>query len=158
MRPLKAILLIVLVVTLFLSWNIYNVRYGEVYSRGVADGVGRGFNIRDPTYYEVMQFVSTDQSDENEYSESYSCISYAIDLKNNASSIGYKCGLVFIYFQGSTGSHAINSFDTTDKGLIFIEPQTDQVVSLQVGQRYFELNRSIPSGYDDTVVRYVIAW
>jgi len=158
MRQIKAIFLILLIATLFLSWNIYFMRYGEGYSRGVADGVGHGFNMRDPTYYEVMQFVSTDPTNEHEYSDSYSCISFAIDLKNNASEKGYRCGLVFIYFQGTTGIHAINCFNTTDRGVIFIEPQTDQVASVQAGERYFVLKGLIPPAYDDTVERYIIAW
>jgi len=127
------------------------------YRQGVIDGAGRGYTIRDPTYLEVLQFLKIDQTDKNEYNEeNYTCINFAADFKNNAFKAGYRCGYVEIEFPEH--AHAIVCFNTTDHGLIFIEPQTDEIVNPIIGLPYW--NRAIyePPDYDDTIVRIIIVW
>lgn len=68
-----------------------------------------------------------------------------------------------IYFPDGRG-HAIVAFDTTDKGIVFFEPQTDDEVDLQVGARYHQSVLPQPGHtylsppYEDSVVRYAIIW
>lgn len=134
----------------------YQNGYDSGYTQGVTDGAGRGYNIRDPTYQEALQFVSLDQTDKNQYNEeSYTCHHFTADFKNNAFEAGYRCGYVAIDFPD--GGHAIVCFITTDQGLIFIEPQSDEIVTLTVGQPYWDRAKYIVT-YDDTVVGFTIIW
>ena len=74
-NPNKNILIFVLTlcIAVFLigtAYASYNVGYDAGYSRGVIDGVGKGHNIRDPSYSEALQFMRIDQTDKNAYNES----------------------------------------------------------------------------------------
>lgn len=128
--------------------------FSEGYIKGFE---ATGYNIRDPTYQEALNFIASDQTDKNQYSENYTCENFAADFKNNAFKAGYRCGYVIIDFPDA--GHAINCFNTTDKGLIFIEPQCDDIVTLKVGQSYSMLNGyEVPTTYNDTIIRYMIVW
>lgn len=130
--------------------------YEDGYLQWTSYGAGRGFNIRDPTYLEALNFILQDQTDKNEYnSENYTCLNFAADIKNNAFKAGYRCGFVYIRFPEA--AHAIVCFNTTDYGLIFIEPQTDEIVKLEIGKPYWDRTRYMIT-YNDTVVSYVIIW
>jgi len=134
----------------------YEEGYDDGYTQGVTDGVGRGYNVRDPTYEEALEFVSSDKTDRNPYvEEEYTCVNFAGDFKNNAFIAEYRCGLVYIEFTDS--AHAIVCFNTTDEGLIFVEPQDDELVTLTVGQPYYDRTR-YEITFDDTVIRFIIVW
>lgn len=139
----------------------YNTGYieGEVegYFQGVIDGAGSGYNIRDPTYFEVVTFVASDRTDENEYViGEYICWNFASDFEANAFQQGFRVGFVYIEFVD--GAHAIVCFNTTDNGLIFIEPQDDHIVtSLTIGENYWDRNLYIVN-YDDTIIKYEVIW
>ena len=113
-----------------------------------------------PTYHEVKQFIMEDQTDKNEYIENeYTCFNFAADINNNAENQGIRCGLVVIDLECGEG-HALVCFETTDKGLIFIEPQNDREVKVEVGLRYWKDN--FPGEYivdfDDTITKITIIW
>jgi len=112
----------------------HNIGYSEGYLQGVEDSTTDGFYLRNPTYAEVIDFVNTDTTNEKDYSETYNCYSFTADFNENAFQKGYRCGFVYIEFSGS--SHSIASFNTIDSGIIYIEPQTDGIVTLTVGQIY----------------------
>ena len=139
----------------------YNEGYGdgkaEGYQEGVIDGVGTGYNIRDPTYAEAMAFVATDQTDKNDYSDGYICMNFVADFKNNAFNAGFRAGCVYIQFP-ERYHHGIACFDTVDNGLLFIETQTDEIVTVAVGDVYYERAFNNPPNFDDTVEHYVIIW
>ena len=42
----------------------------------------------------------------------------------------------FVYLIFVDGAHAITCFNTIDHGLIYIEPQNDEVVTVGIGQQY----------------------
>jgi len=94
----------------------------------------RDYNVRDPTFQEALQFICSDQIDENQYNQSYTCFNFANDFRNNALNEGYRCGYVIIRFPEA--SHVIVCFNTSDNGLIFIEPQNDEIVTLRIEQSY----------------------
>ena len=106
----------------------------------------KDYNIRDPTHQEALQFICSDQTDKNQYNESYTCINFANDFRNNALNEGYRCGYITIEFPEAR--HAIVCFNTSDNGLIFIEPQNDEIVTLTTEQQY--LGRMI--------LRFSITW
>ena len=93
-----------------------------------------GLYLRDPTYDKVIAFVNLDTTDENDYNPDYVCYDFTADFNENATQSGYRCGFVYIEFVNS--AHAIACFNTTDQGLIYVEPQNDEIVTLAIGQQY----------------------
>lgn len=116
--------------------------------------------LRDPTYQEALQFIESDQTDQNLYKEEYTCSDFATDFKNNALKAGYRCGYVLVF--GPDWNHALNCFNTTDHGLVFIEPQEDEMVTLTIGQPYWDRTKYASpydhGTYNDTVTSFLINW
>jgi hypothetical protein len=94
----------------------------------------RYYDLRDPTYREALQFIFSDQTDKNQYNQSYNCVNFADDFVSNAIREGFRCGYVIVEF--SETRHALVCFNTSDKGLIFVEPQNDNLVTLTTEQRF----------------------
>ena len=127
------------------------------YKIGVVEGAGSTYDVRDPTYAEAMAFVDSDQTDKNVFSLFfYDCVNFAADFNNNALKAGFRVGFVYIEFPES--AHAIVCFDTLDSGLIFIEPQSDDIATLTIGEAYWDRTIHGTPDFDDTVVKYVIIW
>jgi hypothetical protein len=152
-KRIMAFFLILVILSLaFICTQMYKIGYDVGYLQGVEDGAGRSWNIRDPTYNEAINFTKLDKTGESDYSnESYKCHIMSADFKNNAFLSGYRCAYVIIEFQDNR-SHAIVCFNTTDRGIVFIEPQIDEIVTLKIGQKY----KRLPSW--GNVTRYVIMW
>jgi len=74
-----------------------------------------------PTYAVLEAFIVNDPTDTYVYSEDYSCGDFAEDVHNNAEAMGIKAGWVGIYFIGEDKGHACNVFQTTDRGLVYID-------------------------------------
>ena len=106
----------------------------------------KDYNIRGPTRQEALQFICSDQTDKNQFNESYTCIKFANDFRNSALNEGYRCGYVTIEF--SEARHAMCCFNTSDNGLIFLESQNDEIITLVTEQQY--LGRMI--------LRFSITW
>ena len=86
--------------------------YHRGYTQGSIDGAGSGYNLRNPTYTEVTDFMARDRTDENEYEEGvYTCSDFASDFNNNAEAEGYRCGFVYMEYGGNFG-HSIVAFST----------------------------------------------
>jgi hypothetical protein len=125
---------------------------------------GWGYVLRDPSYREMKEFLERDGTSGQDYMESqYTCVDFAADVKANAAKEGIRAAYVIIEFRGG-GGHAIVAFDTTDRELIFVEPQFDWEVDLVVGMRYHQCVKPPPGqlmaepDYDDTITRFVVVW
>lgn len=114
-----------------------SIGYDEGYIQGLIDGVGRGYNIRDPSYKEVLSFIQKDKTDRLKYSDDFVCLNFAINLKTNSFNEGFRCLIVLLSFSDANIGHAIVVFNTTDKGLIYVEPQSDNIVTVNIGQKYW---------------------
>jgi len=135
----------------------YEKGYSDGYIEGAIVGAGSGYNIRDPTYAEVMAFIAADQTDKKVYdADTYNCYDYTKDVCDNAVAQGYRIGFVYIYFKES--AHALVCFNTVDMGLVFVEPQYDEIVNVTVGSRYWDNVQGVRSPFDDTIVRFGIIW
>lgn len=93
------------------------------------------------SYDEVVEFLKEDKTSDNEYSTNYDCIIFTSRLKENANKIGIKCASVILDMYDSKNNsrvgHAINAFDTSDKGIVYFDPQTDQPrYNVEVGNYY----------------------
>jgi hypothetical protein len=75
-----------------------------------------------PTYQQMVDFMKADQTDKIPYNKSsFVCGDFAERLHNNAEKAGYKCAFVSIYFLAGGYGHACNVFNTTDKGLVYVD-------------------------------------
>jgi hypothetical protein len=113
--------------------------------------------LRDPTYAEAAGFIASDKTSTHLYiAETYTCGDFARDFQAGALKAGFSCGIVTEFFPDET-SHDLNCFNTTDKGMVYVEPQTDQIVNLAVGQVYSGpgWNMQVKNA---TVVGFYVTW
>ena len=122
---------------------------------------GYSYVFRDPTYEELKDFLKADTSDLNEYNTAtYVCEDFSFDVRLHAMQQKIRCAYVYLIFAGIR--HAMIGFNTTDKGIIYIEPQLDREVNLQVGWHYWSecvIPHNPPvTTYNDTVTQYYLIW
>ncbi|MDW8023848.1 MAG: hypothetical protein RMJ15_08965 [Nitrososphaerota archaeon] len=112
-----------------------NEGYREGYEHGVEDGAGRGVSLRDPAYSEVEEFVKLDKTDEMRFSpEGYTFMDLAAKFKTSAMAAGLRCGLTVLLLDN--GLAVLNCFNTTDKGMAYVEPWSDRVFTVKPGEFY----------------------
>ena len=151
----KLVFCIVLIFTLVsnLLWIYKNDIDTKVsYDQGKTDGRGSGYNIWDPSFNEMKVFIDSDQTNQNKYSDTYTCLDFSADMKNNAFYEGLICGFVYVELPQNL-SHALICFNTTDGGLVFVEPQNDKIVHLEVGHPYVHTFAA-----NNTVTDFKIFW
>jgi hypothetical protein len=128
---------------------------------------------KNPTWQELKQFLWQDGTDQYLYNEaSFVCADFAEMLHNNAEKAGIRSAYVTLDFSNDPDSHAINAFNTTDKGLIYIDDtgteegtlNLDKTVNIVVGQGYTPVSIFPNPGYPDTwdswgtVAHFSIQW
>ncbi len=133
------------------------------YEEGVSAALGHDYTIIDPTYKQAIKFLKEDETDENKFVEDiYVCSHFARDVCNNAESEGLRCA--FIEIRYPDGGHSIIAFNTTDEGLVYFEPQSDEIVKPVVGKWYYKCVEPKPGyryekpSFDDTIVDIVVIW
>lgn len=127
--------------------------------------IGKKYELHDPLFWEARNFLVLDHTNYNTYDEeTFTCINYAQEVNNNAEKSGIRCGYVIVNFSDSEISHALIAFESTDQGLKFFEPQSDERVNLQIGKDYWA-DCVIPNGNyyyidepGDTIESYTIYW
>lgn len=112
----------------------YEKGYDEGFIQGMQYLTENGYYLRDPTYAEAIEFINLDKTNQNDYTHDYVCYDFTADFSANAVQAGYRCGFVYLIFVD--GAHAIACFNTIDQGLIYVEPQNDEVVTVEIGQQY----------------------
>jgi hypothetical protein len=81
---------------------------------------------KDPTWEQVKAFLETDNTDERDYVPGgFVCGSFAQDVHNNAEKAGIKAAWVAIDLAGKPIGHALNAFNTTDRGMVFSDSTGD---------------------------------
>lgn len=103
-------------------------------------------NSTDPTYKELIEFIKSDRTDEIEYDyNNFVCADFAQTVHNNAEKAGIKAAWVSIEFEDREYGHACNAFNTTDKGMVFVDctgpdpykpGNWDSVVKIEIGKEY----------------------
>ena len=133
--------------------------YQEGYATGFESGLEepRGYTLINPTYKEMKEFLARDTTDSLEFLEDeFTCTDFSATVNNNAEAVGFRCAIVYINYP--IAGHTIVAFETTDKGIIYIEPQYDDEVILEKGKSYSKINKYTPPPEDDTIERYVVIW
>jgi DNA gyrase/topoisomerase IV subunit A len=95
--------------------------------------------IVQPSYSDVLAFMEEDDTDKQRYvSENYTfiCTDFTDRFIGNFLKKGFFSCEAILYFPDNQ-SHSIVAINTTDEGLVFIDPQIDKVItSLRVGDNY----------------------
>jgi hypothetical protein len=144
--------------------NLANVEAELADTKDRLDAVeADALHLHNPTYEEALDFLERDRTDANEYIEGeYVCSHFAADVNNNAEKQGIRCALVDVRFPDS--GHAIIAFETTDEGLVYFEPLTDDRVRLVIGKRYYRCIEPEPGyiyskpSFNDTIEDIVVIW
>ena len=127
---------------------------------------GNKYELHDPTYNEVANFIASDTTDEIPYDgETFDCEQFSQLVNNNSENQGIRCAYVILYFNDTNTGHAIVGFNTTDRGMVYIEPQSDEwVENLEVGNDYWT-DCIVPNGdyyYEDapndTIKEILVFW
>lgn len=126
MKKLKWLLLIVFVISLVILPS------GLVFAGDINE-----YKTHNPSFEEMKDFLLSDITSHNQFIDGkYECINFAFDVNNNAKSKGIRCGIVILRYVDL--QHALLGFDTTDRGMIYIEPQTDTNVTDIVKSGYYQ--------------------
>ena len=94
--------------------------------------------LENPTWEELKRFIEVDQTDTFEYiPNEFDCEGFAIKLRDNAWRRGFRSAYVAIGFGENAAGHTLNAFQTTDKGLVYIDnAQKDTVGYVKSGEMY----------------------
>ena len=129
----------------------------EYYQYGLDDIKNRGYNVSYPSYPLVSSFIKKDETDKELYiSGIFDDHDFAQMVKDNAFKSGIHCYYVELQFAEPPG-HAIVAFKTTDRGIVFYEPQTDESVDVGIGIRYWR-DRGLNTKQDDTITGIEFVW
>ena len=108
---------------------------------------------RDPTYDEVIAFMWKDISDQEPYiTDSFVCADFSEQIQHNAATQGLRCGWVGIEMENNDNGHACNAFNTTDKGLVFVDCTRGISVSNHGDQNIWDTFATIEVGKTYTVI------
>jgi len=102
-------------------------------------------NSTNPTFEQLLSFIRRDTTDSNRYIEigsgAYVCSDFAEDVHNNAEAAGIRAAWVGIDFYSGGAGHAINAFETTDRGLVYIDcVEGDALVYIEIGEEYIAID------------------
>jgi hypothetical protein len=127
------------------SYNDLQADYGNLLSsyEGLLDDYEDSLKrlqqstLENPTWSELEEFLRLDDTDTIPYIEdSFDCSGFAITLRDRAWRYGMRSAYVEIGFSEGEG-HALSVFETTDKGLIYIDDtEADQIAYVEIGQPY----------------------
>ena len=121
-----------------LEENISELEYLESGSR---------YELHDPSYSEVVSLLSSDKTDKKDYIENvFECRHFAQEVNNNSEEQGIRCAYVRVNLSGPY-PHACIAFNTTDKGIVYYEPQNDKRVHLEIGKDYWADCMTVSPGY-----------
>jgi hypothetical protein len=128
-------------------------------------------NAKNPTFKKLVSFIKKDKTDQKKYvAGKYMCDYFARDVHNNAEKAGIKAGYVALTLADPSDLQYCNVFNTTDKGLIYIdctgEPEGGvncdcQVKKVKVGVRYHPVALYPPSErsyYQGTIKSFKTYW
>ncbi len=102
----------------------------------------------DPTFAALVAFIRADATDARKYIEgAFVCADFAEALHNNAEAAGIRAAWVSLDFEGTAKGHALNAFETSDRGLVFIDCTNssspggsgkgwDAVAYISIGKKY----------------------
>lgn len=94
-------------------------------------------SLENPTWSQLKGLLEADDTDELTYVDNvFDCTGFAITLRDNMWGYGIRCAYIEVIFAAGEG-HALNAFQTTDKGLVYIDVSNEDMVAyVATGQPY----------------------
>jgi hypothetical protein len=88
------------------------------------------------SWRDLNVFLSNDHTNWNKYVPGkYTCVNYAMDLVAAAHKANIDAWIVAVEFDRDAVGHAFVAFQTTDMGVVWIEPQSDYAYAeVEIGQ------------------------
>jgi len=88
-----------------------------------------------PSYSELVSFVAEDLTDTLVYTDYFTCVDFSNTFVKNFRNKGYYSCVAYVEFE--KGAHDFVAVNTTDMGILYVEPQNDAIIySLSVGDDY----------------------
>ena len=119
-------------------------------------------DAKNPSWAELKTFLLKDDTDSIEYDfDKFVCADFAERLHNNAEAASIRAAFVSMWlgpcsYWPTSGGHALNAFETTDKGLVFIDCtgflssiNADKIVDVEVGKNYIPRSIFPEPGWSD---------
>jgi hypothetical protein len=125
---------------------------------------GSGYVLNDPTYAEAKAFILADLTNLKTNTSTYTSEDFARDVQLHALEHHIRCANIDVRF-GNYGERIVG-FNTTDRGMVYFEPQTDEEVILKIGKHYWRecviskwgAPYQDPTTYVDIVKDWVTIW
>jgi hypothetical protein len=77
---------------------------------------------QDPTWQQLKDFIASDNTDSKAYDlRTFPCGAFAQEVHNNAEAHGIKAAWVAVDFENDSIGHALNAFQTRDRGLVYVD-------------------------------------
>ena len=119
-------------------------------------------DAKNPSWAELKTFLLKDTTDSIKYDfDEFVCADFAEKVHNNAEAAGIRAAFVSIWlgpcsYFPTSGGHALNAFETTEKGLVFIDctgflsgVNADKIVDVEVGKNYVPRSIFPEPGWSD---------
>ena len=128
--------------------------------------------LHNPSWSQLKAFLLADKTDQVPYVyPTHVCEDFAGAIQKNAKKAGWRCAFVTIDVEGypdwygygipSNAGHALNAFETTDRGLVYIDctgvpsgeyrsGSCDKVVSVSMGKEYQPVSLFPKPGWSST--------
>jgi hypothetical protein len=129
---------------------------------------------QNPTWQQLVEFIASDNTDSKAYDlKTFPCGAFAEEVHNNAEAHGIRAAWVAVDFEDDSIGHALNAFETTDRGLVYVDctgnraqnvpvqvegedvskaygvlKSNDSVAYLQVGKEYGLVSISVAASPD----------
>ncbi len=123
-------IIIVLILIFTLATSLASC-YNPISQAYTTDNNTKVIVLHKATYQQVINFLGTDNTDKYTYSlKDFDCTDFAIKLRADAQGDDIDCGIAILSLETPDGElarydHAINVFNTSDKGLVYAEPQVN---------------------------------
>jgi hypothetical protein len=113
----------------------------------------------DPSWDYLQAFLAEDKTDERDYVlGDFVCGSFAQDVHNNAEKAGIRAAWVAIDLANKPIGHAINAFNTTDRGMVFTDSTGDTTEANEAAilKPELEENGEALTGHTRDRIAYVV--
>jgi len=137
----------------------YDKGYEIGLGHGSKEGVGIRVELYNPTHEEMREFLASDETDSCSFiTGKFVCSDFAAQLNNNAEANGVR--VAYVRIRSKKWGHTVIAFDTVDRGLIFIEPQSDREIKLVIGEPFpwYLVGAISPLSSYDPLLEIEIIW
>jgi len=159
-RGTPAVLLASLLITLFIPACQGNARLiPYTGTHGFQVVLENNPQATDPSWDQLKAFLVEDKTDERDYVlGDFVCGSFAQDVHNNAEKAGIRAAWVAIDLANKPIGHAINTFNTTDRGIVFTDSTGDTAEDNEAAilKPELEENGDALTGHSRDRIAYVV--